>query len=541
MRLRVLLAACSIFSGGGAVMTPAIAASPESNGIGRVGLRLSICSGDDVWEWLGDKMNVASWRALHEQCGWSTAFQAPEFYRVWFQHYGAQWKAVLVLGHDDRGTLAALMPLAVAGGVVTGVGAHQAEYHGWVGSESCPAGFFRDACAAVLNTFPDHRLSLRFLPQGAPKEALDTLAGSDRRAIALVQDRPLLALDEAAISETLKKKGNRSKINRLKRLGPLSFRRMDADEFERRVDDVGAMCDFRQGAVNDSCPFIDDPQKRVFHVDWARSMPNELHVNGMFVGDQLISVLIFALSKGEAHIAITAHSPAYAEHSPGKIHIYEAGLLLAREGYAAVDMTPGGDEWKFRFATRTDRVVDLTVYPTLTKANLVRLRRAVSSALRTPLARLRELLATAKVSKVEAPDGETASYSMKATVPRGDGADVRVNALAELLKFGPAVSGLSRQVFLSRALARMETGERCYSLAGHGGISALGWKGGEAPRIRLSDFSARTDVDTREAYAALARHMLAGDEGTVVEVSVATSDSELQAAVERLGLQRASP
>jgi hypothetical protein len=450
-----------------------------------------------------------------------------------------------VLGLVDQTKLVGLFPLVVREGLIAGGGAHQAEYHGWLGDSDCPVEFLKDAVAGVLREFPDHELRLRYLPPGAPKSAVEMLVHADRRALVQSEDRPLLVLDEAAINETLKKKGNRSKINRLKRLGAYSVRKMEADEFERRIDEIAVMCDFRQGAVNDSCPFTDDVLKRPFHLDWVRSMPREVHVSGMFIGDELISVLIFALSKDEAHIAITAHSPAHADNSPGKIHIYEAALALSREGYSIVDMTPGGDEWKSRFATATDKVVELTVFASARKAAMVRLRRVVSSNLRSAVARGRAVYASLRSRPVRVIDGaekgagQFAAYSLNRNSQAVSAAtrdDVRLNALADLLRYGPAVTGQSRQAFLSRALMRMEAGDRCYSLLSHNGLDGLCWSSGDKTTVRLSDFSILPGVDVRRAYAALVQRA-ASDIAAEARVSLPLNPA-LLSVVEEMGFQR---
>ena len=513
--------------------------------VGTGGMRISLLTGDEAYAWLAEQSNLTDWRVLYAACSWATSFQTPDFYLVWLRHYAARWRPVLVLGLSNHGRLAGLIPLAIGGGVVTGAGANQAEYHGWLGGDDCPSNFFKDAVAEVLKKFPGHELRQRYLPPGTPKAAVEALINGDHRAIAIPQDRPLLALNEGAINETLKKKNNRSKINRLKRLGAYCVRQMDADEFERRIDEIGAMCDFRQGAVNDSCPFLDDTQKRPFHLDWVRSMPRDVHVSGMFVDDQLISILIFALSKREAHIAITAHSPTHAENSPGKIHIYEAALALAREGYSLVDMTPGGDEWKFRFATETDKVIDLTVFASARKAALVRLRRTVGASLRSAAARGRAIFSSVKNADAETKSEarEAVVYSRAATgatVEAADSAEVRVNALSELLRFGPGVARQSRQHFLSGALARMEAGDRCYSLSGRKGVVGLGWRGGDKSTVRLSDFSTDASSDARRIYQAIVQRMIADLKGEAsdIRISVPADDPDLKSIVESLGFQR---
>jgi hypothetical protein len=234
--------------------------------------KISVLTGDAAKAWAKEEKNRAAWRALYEACDWGTTFQSIDFFDVWFRHYGTPWQPVLAIGLDSHDRLTALMPLAAANGAVAGVGAHQAEYHGWLGVRDGDDAFLRDAVSQVSASLPGHALRLRYLPPAAPAQALKALLDSDRRAFAQTHTRPLLALDEAQINEVLRKKGNRSKFNRLKRLGDFAIRTMDASEFAQRIDEIAAMCDFRQGAVNDTCPFLDDPRKGPFHLDWVRDM-----------------------------------------------------------------------------------------------------------------------------------------------------------------------------------------------------------------------------------------------------------------------------
>jgi CelD/BcsL family acetyltransferase involved in cellulose biosynthesis len=501
-------------------------------------LRLVLLSGSDASSWVDDDANFTRWRSLYDACPWGTSFQTPDFFRVWFRHYGERWRPLLLLCFDREERLRSAFPLAIGDGVITGVGAHQAEYHGWIAQTVSPSRFASDAVDRISKVFPNHDLRLRYLPAKSPTEALDSLLGHNRRVIADRQRRPLMALDEVAVHETLKKKGNRSKVNRLKRLGALSVRAMDAAEFERRLDEIGAMCDFRQGAVNDSCPFSDDPHKGPFHADWVRSMPNDVHVSGMFVDDTLISVLIFALSKDEAHVAITAHSPEHAEHSPGKLHIYEAALTLIRAGFNVIDMTPGGDAWKSRFATHSDEVVDLCVHSSATKASYLRARAAAAKVARSALALVRP---QQTVERAETPSSVDAggwdAYVPTSTLPQTD--TVRVNVLSDLLRFGPKVAGMARQAFLAQALARMEAGERCYVLRVRDGVAGIGWSGASEVELRVSGFATLPGADTQALYGALIGRMLADFPRT--RLSVPVNDARLKTVVEMLGFQRVAP
>ena len=521
------------------ISTAGVQSSGPAVGV-RSGRSISLLTGDAVRSWLDREANLAGWRTLYSECPWGTLFQTPEFFRVWFEHYRSRWLPVLVV-ECDHGKLSGLMPLAAADGIVTGVGAHQAEYHAWLSAPNGRVEFFAAAVDEVLKGFPGHDLRLRYLPPGVPQDSVKLLLDRDGRAIVRTHRRPLLTLDAGAIHETLKKKGTRSKINRLKRKGALTIRRLTQEEFEQRIDEISAMYDFRQGAINDSCPFLDDAQKRPFHLDWVRTMPNAVHVSGMFIGEQLASAIIFALSKREAHVAITAHSPEHAENSPGKIHLYEAALALAREGFAHIDLTPGGEDWKFRSGTEGDEVFDLTVFANARKAALVRARDGVSAAAKSLLSVVRNKfgLAGARLPTSVNDAPETVICATSPLPPRAtpSPANVRANDLSLLLKFGPGVARLSRQAFLLVALSRMQAGERCYALSTQQGIAGMGWRGADATAIRLFDFAFEKGANASSASEAIIRSMLADTEirAGMLRVSFPIADTVLRSALQCLG------
>lgn len=460
-----------------AVERPVVAARADTN------VTPTVLVGDDVIAWMQKSEDIAAWDALYRVCPWGTAFQTSGFSKLWYRHYGDQWTPVLALGHDATGALAAIMPLTARNGVITGVGAYQAEYHGWLSTPAIASAFLKAAISAVTARLPHHAISLKYLHAAVPQSALNELIAADRRARLRAHIRGVLDLDRAAIAETLKKKGNRSKLNRLKRLGSVEFRVLSPADLERHMDDLTAYCDFRQGAVNDSCPFADDPRKRQFHLDWLRELPNEVHVSGYFLDGRMISALFLGLSAGEAHIAIVAHSPEHAENSPNKFHIYEAALALADSKFERLDMTPGGDEWKLRFASREDAVHELEVYASASSAILSTVREAGGNAVRGALKRigispssLRSVLRGAPREQTSPQPPETSwdSYQVTARPPAG-ATTVIVNPLQTLLKHGPAFAKQPRQAFLSDALRRLESGERAYVIATNSAIDALAW------------------------------------------------------------------
>jgi hypothetical protein len=263
----------------------------------------------------------------------------------------------------------------------------------------------------------------------------------------------------------------------------VDFRRLtDIEQIRDHLGSIIAMYDFRQGAANDSCPFLDDPNKEAFLLDWAeQSADKELHISCLTLNEQTIAAHIGLTCDAETQLAILAYSPEHGACSPGKLQVYHTARMLAEEGRAYLDLTPGGDPWKERFATEHDTVLALDVHPSATTAARIRvsdqLNRHVRSILRglgVSPTRLKTLLqaarrlATGELLKSLRP--AQIEYRLYRVALQGlpvssrDG-DVHVNDLRQLTLYDPDQRQPGRQSYLARALARLESGDSIYSMA----------------------------------------------------------------------------
>jgi len=335
---------------------------------------------DEALSWMDAPGNQAAWQDLYQACAWRFPTLSPAFYRLWLKHYGEEWDPLLVVANDRAGRLAGLFPLATREGLVTGAGAQQAEYQGWLSSPENGAFFLHEAIDAIKAAFPANTIRLRYLVPDIPVAAISEVCHQHPEAVLATFARPLLGLDETFVQKALRKKNTRSKINRLRRLGNLEFRRLtDINEIREKLDSIIAIYDFRQGAANNSCPFHDDPHKKDFLLDWAAEAANkELHISCLTLDDAIIGAHIGINADGKTQLAILAYSPEYSAFSPGKIQVYLTAQMLMEEGLSYLDLTPGGDPWKERFATDHDQVSAVDIYPNRTAASRVRLRNASS-------------------------------------------------------------------------------------------------------------------------------------------------------------------
>ena len=197
-------------------------------------------------------------------------------------------------------------------------------------------------------------------------------------------------------------------------------------------------------------------------------------------------------------LGILAHSPFFAKHSPGKLHVLLLCTELAQEGITTFDLTPGG-EYKDRFATRFDEASTLTVVFSRAGAWRYRQQRrlidatkrrgvstdSVKRTLRTvrhTVSHLRPATLPLQVARrlkravwddVELriyrfPSGASMTHPGTVPVARDRFEDLACYAPAE--RWQPTVDA-----FLQSATERLENGEHCYTHVENGVLAHYGW------------------------------------------------------------------
>ena len=485
---------------------PAHTGDVRGRGAGVDQPRIQVVTGEDARRLLRDESFVRRWEVLARACAWRTPFLEPAYVRTWYDCYAETAAPVLVHAQGRDGTLVGLLPLtSVDGGeVLTGAGAHQAEYQGWLAVPGATA-FVGDALDALRDRTSARRLTLRYLPSGTPVEALRAHPTWGRAADVLPFSRALMRADADDAAKSLKKSANRSKLARLGRVGPVRLERLtDRPALEAVIDEIADFCDLRQGAVNGVLPFRADPRKREFHLRMLEQ-PGLLHATVLRAGDQLAAVHLGVAAEREVQLGVIAHSPFLAAHSPGKLLLLFLARALADEGFTFLDLTPGGS-YKERFATEHDTVHVAEVYLRASAAVEARARARVratvragviraASALGTDAASLRRRVATAAGRLRPMPQlpkrlvrgvrdrvssrSDCLFYRMSAEQARALPAqDVafRRDSVSDVLCYAPATpDDRPRQQFLSDALDRLENGRHVYTLVERGVLVHFAW------------------------------------------------------------------
>ena len=440
----------------------------------------------------------AQWRSLARDCPWSTALQSPEFACTWYRIYSGRYTPLILARHDGGSRLNGLLLLAVerTTGRLTFAGSHQSEYNVWLALPG-DATFIAEALRRLSELgFP--AITFTYLPPATP---LDWLDGEwKERATLRAVRRPLLTVSTPdAITESITKKKNRRRMEKLQAGQSLEFFELQTPEqLDEYYDEIINYCDLRQGAAHGSCPFRDDPQKRVFYRA-LMTHPGLLHVTVFKSGNRLLAAHIGVRNKQEVMLGIVAHSPFLAEHSPGKLHVLQLGLMLHEQGFSALDLTPGGDAYKDDRATSYDEAHVLTVFLSdkalrshrvsaagrsaaksiarilhLDREHMARLRSIAKKALSHPFRAVRSLfrlLGRRLWSSTEMRLYRARAEDIDKLAPK----NFQRDSIRDLLCYEAGAEGRPRQSFLSDVMARLASGIHPYSMVRDNILVHYGW------------------------------------------------------------------
>ncbi len=240
-----------------------------------------------------------------------------------------------MLGLGACGELTGLLTLARdrRSGVLVMAGMPHGEYCVWLALPETGDSFIQTALDSLQREFPKGRLTFRFLPPNTPLGWLRAGGKWNRLSDLKPTPRPLMAIgDGNRIRESLRKKSNKKHLKRLERLGKLEFQRVRTfADIEHDINDVVDFCDLRQGGVNNSLPFRNDPYKLPFYTALF-DVPGLLHTTVWRLDGRVISAHIGIRDRGQVVLGIITHSPFLAEDSPGKNAHLPARPAIIRRG-----------------------------------------------------------------------------------------------------------------------------------------------------------------------------------------------------------------
>jgi CelD/BcsL family acetyltransferase involved in cellulose biosynthesis/GNAT superfamily N-acetyltransferase len=458
-----------------------------------------VLTGSQALSQLEELAADGQWQRLLDETPQASCFQHPGFVVPWYKSYAAHWEPVLALGMDADGALAGLWLLARRRGAaqqLAHAGAHQAEYHAWLAKPSSEAIFIAAAWKALRQIASLDGLRFKYLP-GLDRESVLNAAVGGAGALHVVRHgRPLMQLDADELAKNAAKKANKSKLNRLKRCGELSFRRLETqEEFDTFFPVLMDLYDFRQGGVNGTTPFREDECKAEFHRRLFASLgPEHLYASVTLIDGRPVAGFFGLVSGTTVHLGLLISDAVLAALSPGKLHLMQAAADMCERGLRTLDLTPGGDAWKERFANAGDEVLEvnysasrLAVVASAATDRVARLaKRGLHQVGLSPQQLRKALLIMRKlnfdrVSRVTRTwmreDREYRIYKLERFQAAGCTPDpeIRRNQVRDLLGFHPDESWQDRGAFLGEAGRRLENGDQVFTLSEGGRLLHYGW------------------------------------------------------------------
>ena len=310
-------------------------------------LQARVHRGDDAHRLLDDPAFLAEWRSLAAADPKHTWFQEPTFAGAWYAAYASRHEAFLVTGWQD-GALAGLMPLALTGDGLVHAGAHQCEYQGWIAAPEIDATFGRLAVEAAMKTWRG-RWEWRNTAPGIPSDWIEDPGA--RGTLATAFESPLLDVADSEFIDARMKGRLRSYRNRLERRGMRYARFTDAASAREFLPRLERWCDLRQAAAHGSVPFALDSAKADFHARLL-ACPEEVWLSVLWLEELPVAAHLGPFAHGELAMGVQGYDPREGKLSPGTILMFEMAADISSAGGRLLDLTPGGDAWKERYASR---------------------------------------------------------------------------------------------------------------------------------------------------------------------------------------------
>lgn len=473
---------------------------------------MKLLIGKQVIEIFSQPRYKNDWNLLYNSCSWATAFQSWSFVFPWYSMFQDRFVPVVVVSTDQKGSLSGILPMAIpvedfeqgSKVKIVGAGEYESEYQAWISSEFNSKAFIESALSVLIKKFPGSDIIFRFIPSPNLLDWVEKSPGWKNKAIIQSFKRPLMRTQSPTIGSVISiQRQFKTKYNRLKKLGALSFERVtEIERFSVVLEELMVQFDFRQGAMFNKNQFRDNPMRKDFLLELFRQ--KILHVTVLLVNEKIIASLAAVSDRRWVHLqGLNTHSPFYSRYSPGILHFYLLGKSLVEEDHTEVfDLTPGGDHYKERWATDHDTVYTLT----LASGRRYRIKRSLKKMIHGWLVKAGqrpmtvELLLEKKMyllkkkglkSLIRPRSGSEELYQVNqlpndvpSRIPT-----VNKNSLNDLLDYEDSLGNLTRWEFMENAMIYLGEGKNVYTLSDGKKLLACVWETITLPKTTAGDLS----------------------------------------------------
>ncbi|MFL5744605.1 MAG: GNAT family N-acetyltransferase, partial [Niastella sp.] len=465
--------------------------------------RTELLSGEKVFNLLEDTRFLGEWNHLWKACPWATVFQSPSFVATWYRIYRKDFVPVLIRT-IQAGKVTGLLTLAAdKNGLITGAGANQAEYQVWLTADANDEQFIKNALLELRRVYPRRKILLKYIPAEVSLGFAEKEAKWRRRCFIKISAHPLMIVNGNQLTNELRKKNRKEKINRLSRLGELTFERINNYQaFASVFDELALQSDFRKGAMYNKIAFKNDPLRKEFLL--ALFEQNDIHATVLKINDKIISSNVSLQGPNQVHLqGINSFDAVYARHSPGIIHFLMLGKMLADEGVKVFDLTPGADPYKDMLATQHTKAATLSVGNNL-HGFTGRLKYGIHNYLKSKAlgfgikaqtlkkvqrnltickTKIRNItpaglvaMSTRFIEKLKRRSDVSKCWIVQyPALPTTGLLPIQKDNLHNLLEFDNHETWFSKQEYLADAMRRLEIGEHGYSWVENGKLLGCAW------------------------------------------------------------------
>lgn len=332
---------------------------------------------------------VLEWGNLLSEQNIFTALQNPAFVYTWYRHYIESYSPLLVLGKNEEGSVIAVLPLAVCRKhkYVVCAGNELAEYHGWVAKSEFEQEFLLKSLRLLKDTLSFKDWQLNWLAPGIDISWLnkDELAKEGIYFLTEEIIDPLWKLSDPGKLKKIRKRANVKRCFRqYEARGDFRYERiLDKARMRELLEEFARQSDFKKEAIFNRRLFADDPHIMDFLID-MQDHPELNHFSVLWLDDKPIAFNHGLVAGDQMCLAgYTSYDPSESRNSPGKLHLIELARIATEEGYESIDLTPGKDAYKSRFANDSRQVQKINFYfsqQEFLKARLARKTKEVSTA-----------------------------------------------------------------------------------------------------------------------------------------------------------------
>jgi hypothetical protein len=233
---------------------------------------------------------------------------------------------------------------------------------------------------------------------------------------------------------------------------------------------------------------------------------NLLDARILRIGNTLVASHIGLRDKDILHLGLLTYSPFYGKYSPGILIVKLICQKLVKQGVKILDLSPGGDAYKARFANMYDIAHTLVIYSSGSNAiikkfiifvrkviNKVTKQQVLYSIVETKLYKFIKWLRRQKSTKLLK---KIFSIRVKICIYRynlkkhQESQFVKLLAkdnLADLMKFKENDSLVSQKSFLLKCLNKIESGGHFYTYTQNEKLLFCGWLFGSSSKILIEE------------------------------------------------------